>query len=330
MQINEVKLEDWPDRYFRIELKVSNVCNYQCWYCFPDSNTGTYKWPNYDLLVTNLEHLLNHYGNKKYHFALIGGELSHWPKFINFIKHFKERYDCIFTITTNGSKKLAWWAEAASYLDLVSISHHREYSDLDHNRTLLDMLYEKDVLCNVQVMMDPTAWEQSIEAIEYYKQSKHSWSIRRSYIMSDVPYTSEQEEIISEGNARNSDVDWFVRTNKTFKSNVLVIDDNNHLHKFRDNELVMRHLNNFNGWECTLGVHWLAVMYDGSISGLCGNKLFGSDETYNIYDVDFINKFNPVITSTICKQTVCQCQFETNMPKHKLSTTPKVIPIYAT
>lgn len=329
MEIIEVKQQQWPEDYFRIELKLSNICNYKCWYCFPGSNEGTYKWPDYDLLISNLEHLLNHYGNKTYQFALIGGELSHWPKFINFIEHFKKRYRCVFTITTNGSKKLEWWKTAALYLDLISVSHHSEYSDVTHNRDLLDMLYEQDVMCNMNVLMDPTAWNRCISYIEYYKQSKHTWSITPYYVQSNIPYTNEQQKIFNNGIVRNSNADWFLKNNKTYKTKVQVIDSNNIIHNFNNSELIYRKLNNFKGWECMLGVHWLAINFDGTISGTCGNNLYNDDKSYNIYNTNFVNEFHPAITPTTCNQLMCGCEFETNMFKRKLSSAEKVIPIYA-
>jgi hypothetical protein len=279
--------------------------------------------------VTNLEHLLDHYGNKKYQFALIGGELSHWPKFIDFIKHFKERYNCVFTITTNGSKKIEWWVKASPYLDLISISHHSQYSDASHNRELLDMLYELDTMCNVNVLMNPLAWDECMDAIDYYKHSKHTWSITPYYVQSNVAYTPEQRKIFDCGTVRNSNIEWFLKNNKTYKTKVQVVDSNYQLHKFNNTELIYRKLNNFQGWECMLGVHWVAIQFDGTISGTCGNKLFNGEQVYNIYDANFVNEFTPIIKPTTCTQLACNCEFETNMFKRKISKLTKVIPIYA-
>jgi hypothetical protein len=37
-------------------------------------------------------------------------------------------------------------------------------------------------------------------------------------------------------------------------------------------------MNNFKGWECDLGVDWIAFKIDGSVSGICGNSLYANNE----------------------------------------------------
>ena len=47
-----------------IEFMLGNLCNYKCSYCFPGSNEGDHPWPDYELLIKNLKHLLDTYKNK--------------------------------------------------------------------------------------------------------------------------------------------------------------------------------------------------------------------------------------------------------------------------
>ena len=67
MQITSVH-NNWKDDALNIDLSLGNICNYKCWYCWPGSNEGNYKWPDLDLLKTNITHLINYYlenSNKK-------------------------------------------------------------------------------------------------------------------------------------------------------------------------------------------------------------------------------------------------------------------------
>jgi len=319
--IIEIK-QNWPKDYFRIDLYVGNICNFQCWYCWPESHRGDIKWPNYDLLVNNLSHLLDYYientNKKKFQIAMLGGEVIHWPEFINFIKHFKEKYNCIFSIHTNASKKLEWWESAAKYLDVISISHHEKFSNVSHNRNVADYLYSKNVMVNMQVMMDPTCWDKCIESVNYYKDSKHRWSIRQSEIIhSSINYTTEQKKILQTLRPRSTSPWFHLRNNKVPASKVSVIDSTQKKHKIADHALVLDRLNNFRGWECDVGVDWLNIKPDGTISGICGNKLYDQTVVYNIFDKDFSVSFQPNITPTVC-QSDCWCMFETNMPKRKI------------
>ena len=45
----------------KIKISIGNVCNYKCWYCWPGSNEGTFKWPDFDLMVNHISHVLNYY-----------------------------------------------------------------------------------------------------------------------------------------------------------------------------------------------------------------------------------------------------------------------------
>jgi uncharacterized radical SAM superfamily Fe-S cluster-containing enzyme len=62
MSAEIVKIDSNTDEeILRIELFLSNQCNYKCWYCFPGSNEGTHLWPELDLVVKNLSALLDYY-----------------------------------------------------------------------------------------------------------------------------------------------------------------------------------------------------------------------------------------------------------------------------
>lgn len=322
MEIIEVK-QNWPKGYFRIELSLGDICNYQCWYCWPEATAAKHKWPDFILLTKNLSFLLDYYikntDKRKFEISLLGGESTHWKDFIPFIKYFKERYTCIFTLTTNGSKKIDWWKEAAQYLDQVTISHHQAFSKKEHLRDLADLFYESKVLVDIAMLMDPLRWDDCLNSIEYYKKSKRRWSITLVEIIhTDISYTLEQKQFISKVRARSSNPIWFLRINKKYRSSVKVIDANKITHKVSDNEIVFKRLNNFKDWECNLGLDWLSIKNSGTISGICGNSLYNDDNTYNIFDDNFCNKFKPIISSTICRKDSCWCSFEANMFKRKI------------
>jgi MoaA/NifB/PqqE/SkfB family radical SAM enzyme len=327
MNIVEVK-QNLPKDFFRIDLYIGNICNYKCWYCFPGCNDATFKWPDFDLYVKHVSYILDYYlehtDKKKFQIHLMGGEVTHWPKFGEFIEYFKSKYNCVFSLATNASKKLDWWKKFGHYLDRVSISHHQAFSDIAHNREVADYLYSKSVLVNIQIMMDPFLWDECLESIAYYKASKHKWGIRYIEVLQDkIPYTTDQKNILNTLMGREPNPFWFLRVSNIKSINTYIIDDNGKKHKVHDQQLTIDRLNEFTGWECNLGVDWINVKFDGSISGICGNKLYATSESFNIFDPDFMEKFQPQITKSICQQSACWCTFETNMPKKK------IIPIYA-
>jgi MoaA/NifB/PqqE/SkfB family radical SAM enzyme len=323
MEIIEVKQEGWSSDLLRVDVTIGNICNFKCWYCWPSSNAGNIKWPDFQTCVDNLSHLLDHYlettNKKRFDFHIMGGEVTHWKYFIDFIKYFKERYDCIFTLTTNASKNMKWWEKAYPYIDYVNISVHNEYTDAEHTKNVADFLYEKNVYVIALVLMDPFKWSKCMSIVDTLKTSKHRWTIRYNEVVHDsIKYTEQQLKVLKKEKARYTNPFYFFRTNKSYRSKVKVIDSNRKKHSFKDHELVLKRLHNFKGWECDLGVDWIAIRADGGISGICGNGLYKEGKVYNLYAKDFKETFRPNIEPTVCKQNCCWCRFETNMSKRKI------------
>jgi len=331
MQIVEIK-QNWPDNLLRVGIVLSNYCNHKCWYCWPGSNNGTMKFPDVDVAIENISFLLDYYkehtNKTKFDLTLLGGEPTQWPQFVKFVKYFKENYNCIITLKTNGSKSLDWWTTTAPYLDEVGISIHHEFVDIDHARNLADYLYEQKVLVNAQVMMDPSVWDKCISNMYYLKGSKHKWPIRFSELIDvSISYTAEQRAIIDSVRIRGNNWLWFLLNNRSHRTKTTVVYENGTTESVPENHLLVTRQNVFTGWECNLGTDWICIGADGSITGFCPNNVY--DQEYNVYSVDFKEKFSPLIKPTICKQAECVCVFDTQMPKRKINNfkTKKIIPI---
>ena len=77
-----------PDNLLRVELFLSDYCNYKCWYCTPEFWGKNYKWPELESFQENIFHLLKHYeksGKDRFLIHIGGGEPTIWPDVINFI-----------------------------------------------------------------------------------------------------------------------------------------------------------------------------------------------------------------------------------------------------
>ena len=322
--IIEIKQEAWDPELLWVELTVGNICNFKCWYCFPGYNDGSIKWPDYDQLTENTSYLLNYYlkntNKKKFYIHLLGGEIIFWKRFKDFTKFLKENFNCVIILTTNASKDIEWWEESVSYIDTVHISVHHEFSKSSHIINVANFLFEKNIDIEVNVFMDPFKWDKCIGIVNELKTSKHSWAINYKEIQFDITrkYTSEQDKLINKVNARESESPAkLVIPPMSYKHLVTVIDSNNKEHKLMFNDLLANRINDFKGWECNVGLDWIAIHADGTVSGICRNGLYKEGRTYNIFDKDFKINFNPIITSTTCATTRCWCIFEVNMPKKK-------------
>ena len=84
------------------------------------------------------------------------------------------------------------------------------------------------------------------------------------------------------------------------------------------NYFSMNMLNYYEGWHCNVGVNYLYIDRTGVISGTCKQKLYGLDFYYNLYDKNFLEKYNPNITGVICEQKICMCGGEASLTKNKI------------
>jgi len=321
----EVRQDEWDPELLWIELELSNICNYKCWYCWPGYNDGSIKWPDYDLLVENISYLLDYYlkntNKKKIAIHLLGGEATHWKKFVDLCKFFKENYNSCIVLTTNGTKKLDWWDDACLYLDNIIISIHHEFVDPYHICKVADALYEKDVYVETNVLLDPFKWDKCIRIVDQLKDSTYGWSINYREVTHDYSrqYTPEQDAILFGPSARPSDrLPKFKVPPLSNYHNTTVIDSTGGQHYFKYKDLLYRRMIQFKGWECNVGVDWLAIHANGEISGVCRNGLYEDGITYNLFDTNFKEVFAPKIVPTICMLENCWCIFEVNMPKRKI------------
>jgi organic radical activating enzyme len=335
MKIVEVN-QRWPENKLRIEIMLGNTCNYKCWYCFPGSNEGTDRWPEYDLFIKNLEHLLNYYINnldkKTFELHIIGGEPTMWPDFGRFIQHFKDNFDCVFSMSSNGSRTLRWWKQYGKYMDKVILSCHHESVDIDHFIAVADCLYDQRVIITGLVLMDPNHWDKCMDLVERLKKSQRRWGIDAQEIYhSTISYNEEQIEILKKHRLRQANPFWFLINNKHTRLKTSVVTEDGSKINVKNNEIILKKINNFYGWDCNLGIDSLFINKDGYLQGACGNNLYNLDFKYNIRDKDFIGNFKPALRSTICSNLNCLCQPESNLTKkiiHSDLTLSKVHPLH--
>jgi len=325
---------NWKSDVLRIDINLGNICNHKCWYCWTGSNEGTDYWPDLTILQNNIFHLIRYYEKnakkKLFDFHFVGGEPTHWPKLLDFVKFLKSNFNCLINMTSNGSKKLDYWKSIAPYFDRIHMSCHHEFVKIESFRNICDMLYEQNVVVSVSMMMDPFSWNKCINYVEYLKKSKRRWTIKYVEIIDEkVNYNKEQREILKKFRARSCNIFWFWKNNKHYISKTTVIDSSGKKHRFKDNEILLKKLNNFYGWKCSVGVNWIHITNNGTITGTCGELLFDLTENYNLYSPTFIKDFNPKIVDTNCNKTQCLCNIETIMPKYQKTENKKIIPIYA-
>ena len=313
-----------PKNRLRIEFMIGNYCNYKCWYCGPYANGGDTRWhKDYNELLRNFKHLLSFYvrnGRDKFEVNLLGGEPTLWPDVARFSKDLKSEFNVKITVSSNASRTLRWWDENATAFDKILFSyHHKEVNDINQYIDVLDLVYSKGVPINALILIDPTAYEECVQAIEIMKQrSKHPWFISAMEVH-PPQYTGNQRDIFKDHVKRRPPM-WRVFKDEyenILKGKTKVIYDDGSKKRVNRNFFSVNDLNNFEGWMCNIGIENINIQKDGKITGTCGNLLYGEDKFYNLYDSNFTENFNPSLVPSLCTKNKCWCQPEMLMTKWK-------------
>lgn len=309
-----------------IKIMIGNTCNYNCWYCFPGSNEGTHRWPaDLDLICKNLDHLITHYkknGKKNIRIHVLGGEPILWPDLGNFARYFKDKFNCSITISTNASRTIRWWQEYGGYFDSVIISCHHERANIDHIINVADILYDKKVIVQTMVLMDPNNWDKCVKIVDRLLESKKQWYVTCAEVVhpSLKLLNKEQKEYLKKSVKRKPGFLYrflYLRSDNYEKESIITT--KNKVFKVEKNWLLMNKIFNFKGFKCNIGVDILYIDKDGRITGSCQNFLFDLNYYFNIYDEKFIEKFKIEIKPTTCTKDFCgYCNDELNLFKHKM------------
>ena len=304
----------------RIELFLSNQCNYSCWYCFPGFNEGTHLWPKLDKVIPNLSHLLDYYkkhkNKKRFILHIIGGEPTLWKDLGKFVQYFKENYNVIISMSSNGSRTLRWWEKYGEYFDHVILSTHHERADVPHIRNVADILYKKKVWVNATVLMDQFAWDKCLDNIEQLRKSKFRWPITAIAVdHQKINYTPEQKQFFK-FSLKRIPWPWYYIQCKRLPHKISTIYFNNgKKKKVPHNWMKLNGYNFFKGWDCNIGIDTMFIDKNGELRGACGSKLFNLDFHYNIFDDDFVKTFNPDLQPQTCPFDCCKCMPEINCSK---------------
>lgn len=338
-----VEIKNSKPNTLRIQYDLGNLCNYKCWYCFPGSNEGTSPWPDVNVVKINLARIIEFYFENninEIHLIFLGGEPTLWKDLGKLIEHIsnkttfnRKEKKLRISVWTNGSRPISWWQRYGHYFDHVGISVHHERADLEHIARVAGVLLDKDVSVLATVLMDHTAWDKCKSIVDTLISAKPKFMVlaRPVYINNVATYTDEQLKYLKNPRKRNPPLRSIIKHLDKFlnlTTYTAVYDDKSTKKTKSDHYFIVNNLNNFLGWECTLGINFLSINRGGTLSGTCATKLYGLNDYYNINHPKFLERFNPTLQPVICPRTVCSCASEVVLSKWKINKENKVIPIY--
>lgn len=309
----------------QIRFFPTDICNYNCSYCWPGTHDGKFRYPkNVDLVIKNFRSLLDLYSAKlnksKFHLVIAGGgEPTLWPGLEKFCKEIKETHSISITIVTNGSRTINWWETNASYFDSVNLSCHHEFVDIDHYINVADALFGRGIKVSAFMLMDARHWDKCVSLIESMKTSRYPWYIQTKEIV-DAPgqgvdvYTPDQIAYINDSIKRLPDSSWILKRladMKLHESIVLFNDDT--AVAARPHTIITNGWNKFKGWKCNVGLESIAIDPSGLVISSCQLPVFGNRQL-NLFSETFeVESVSP--NSITCTLNDCNCQPDTHVTK---------------
>lgn len=305
----------------RVCFQLGNVCTYDCSYCGEGNKNGTHKWPEFSIvenLVREIDRVYKSspYNKKEIVFEYLGGEVTVWKDFEKLLVLVHELGNKSWIIT-NGVRSLRWWEEHAKYFEVVTLSAHLEFCDIEHLCSVGNIINDNNVFASITVLMYPPKWNECLAAIEYLKENSRCSCTIKPLVKTVTDfgepwdYTTEEHDFIKNnsgikkgrliwGNSENVTI-W--RNSKTGKI----------LRRPGDDIIVFRE-NNFYNWKCYVGIDTLYLQNNGDIrvGAMCEPvPPLGNWKRDELSTVRW--PFEPVI----CKYLNCNCQADFRARKFK-------------
>ena len=302
MKLNgkEIVSVDRGTKITTLDWVLGNYCNFQCSYCFPNSNTGTNRVPSLDNnLKENIYYLVDQIkstGKEHILFHFSGGEPTLYHDIVKLMEFLRPLGSIAFV--SNGSRTVRWWKQNVELMDNILFSYHSEYTDLKHLVNVCDILMGK-VRLVIHVMVNPELFDKCIKV---YKNL--------ATMFSGEPISLQLKLLRKNGRVVEYTEFWsnYFPPNPSSKVgikrpwSVINLDGED----FKLKPYNIKDLEgDFTGYKCYAHHEFLQINSKGEIGKMSCRQKFTS--VSNIYYKDFVNTFSLPKESVICEQKICGC-----------------------
>lgn len=288
----------WPHQdQLKVEWNLGKRCNYDCSYC-PDSIHDNHS-PHTDInLLEKTVDKLCELG-KPLRISLTGGEPCVHPDFEDFLEYLKRKNVFWVNLTTNGTRTARWYLENEMFYNHLVFSLHFDNSNWSKVLQTINQFYdntERDFFVNVMAHHD--YMDDVRRVVKGFKEKGIKFAVRR------IRWTEGDHNVFDDLRYQGKDLEWILEQDATAKPNCR-IDDEQIIHA---NDVIKKHLNQFNGWTCNAGLESLMINWDGEVHrATC--RVGGS--LGNIYQGTFVAPNDPVV----CTRDWCTCAADIPLTK---------------
>jgi MoaA/NifB/PqqE/SkfB family radical SAM enzyme len=286
-----------------VEWNLGKRCNFDCGYCPAEIHDNFSPHTPIKTLLHTIDELAEI--GKPIRLSLTGGEPSVHPNIEELLEYASQKFDWV-NMTTNGTRKPNWYT-------LLPVQHlvFSVHFDNDHWRRVTDNIIvytqqidmdESNMLFQINVM----AHHEHMDNVKQCVTALDSFHI--PYVVRRIRWTeADNRDWFDDMKYNEKDLQWILDRNATAKANC-VIDDKELIHA---NDIIKKHMNNFEGWKCNAGIESLMINWDGEVHrATC--RVGGS--LGNIYEGTFVAPEE----SIICTRKWCTCAAD--IPLTKVAT----------
>ena len=292
---NELDITFWP----------TDICNFNCSYCFPGIKDGVYRYPkDLDIVINKFTNLFAQYAShNKTHYNLSiagGGEPTLWPHLEEFCERVINLANVKIELVTNGSRTIDWWSKNAKYINKAILSCHVQDVDIEHFVKVADTLHSNGTEVLAMMLMDAQNWNQCIEYVDYMQNSNHTWTIIAKEVVSapgsDISsYSQEQLEYVRDPIKRFAFKSKDISEYRTVESIGFYGDKT---FPAFNNTYIVNNQNYFKDWKCNVPLERISIDAGLNVKGSCGLTF-------------------DKIESITCTKNCCDCQSDTHITKWK-------------
>ena len=291
----------WPHQdQIKIEWNLGKRCNLDCTYCPSSIHDNFSPHTDINVLERTVDKLCEL--DKPLRISLTGGEPCVHPDIEDFLEYLKRKNIFWVNITTNGTRDYGWYLMNEIFWNHAVFSLHFEHPNWTRSYNNILKYYdstERDFFVNVMAHHD--YMDHVKRVVKSFKELGIKYAIRR------IRWTEGDHNVFDDLRYQGKDLEWILAEDATVKPNCRYDDE----HVIHANDVIKKHLNQFNGWSCNAGIESLMINWDGEVHrATC--RVGGS--LGNIYTGTFVPPSDPVI----CTRDWCTCAADIPLTKFKL------------
>jgi organic radical activating enzyme len=309
--------------YRVVDWVIHDVCNYRCSFCSSEYWAGKNRWlelDQYKAIIDNISKQSREIDGKPVWFKITGGEPTLYPKLDQLLAYIKSKGDFTY-LHSNGSRTIRWWKEVAELelLDIINLTYHpQQTNDMQHIIDVVQYFQNYPTFVQITVTCPVDFFDEAVIAHNYFLNNLVTLSnlqqINDNLGMSK--YTDEQVKILKQGSMKASKdykmkkMPWKVPTEYTYSNGKMELIYDDHSTEITDAvNVIKRQLDNFNNWNCDIGIEMIRIVSDVVYRGNC--KV---GESWGVYEPNMF-KTEPIT----CTKSTCTCTLDLIQAKKLIS-----------